>query len=89
MGFYIFFLIIAIILTCVFIGAICFGDLREDGVLISIVLSGLFAMIAWSGFFYGFGVKHGSYETAKGHYKTLYLYDKEVLERLGEKDRRD
>jgi hypothetical protein len=77
MGTYIILLIIAIILTCVFIGVIAQGDFRNDSTIATIVMCGLFAMAAWSGFFYGVGVKHGSYETAKGHYKTLYLYDKD------------
>ena len=77
MGLYIVVLIITVILTCVFVGVIACGDLRNDSAVSAIILSGLFAMIAWGGFFYGFGVKHGSYETAKGHYKTLYLYDKD------------
>ena len=77
MGAYIILLIIAIILTCVFIGVIGCGDLHDDGVVAAIILCGLLAMASWGGFFYGVGVKHGSYETAKGHYKTLYLYDKD------------
>lgn len=77
MGAYIILLVIAIILTCLFLGVIGAGDLKDDGVVATIILVGLLAMAAWSGFFYGVGVKHGSYETAKGHYKTLYLYDKD------------
>lgn len=77
MGAYIILLVIAIILTCLFLGVIGSGDLKNDGVVATIILVGLLAMASWSGFFYGVGVKHGSYETAKGHYKTLYLYDKD------------
>ena len=77
MGAYIILLVIAIILTCLFLGVIGVGDLNNDGVVATIVLVVLLAMASWGGFFYGVGVKHGSYETAKGHYKTLYLYDKD------------
>jgi len=77
MGSYTILLVLAIILTCAFIGTICFGDLRNEGVIGTIILCGLLAMALWGGFFYGVGIKHGSYETAKGHYKTLYLYDKD------------
>ena len=86
MGAYIALLVIAIILTCSFLGVIGWGDLRNETIVAAIILLGMFAMVAWCVFFYGVGVKHGAYETAKGHYKTLYLYDKDgnVIDTIAE-----
>lgn len=42
-----------------------------------VFLMAILAMVCWGAFFYGVGDRHGAIETAKGHYKTYYLYDKD------------
>lgn len=83
MGFYTLPLVIGIIATIIFICILFSGEgfsqgtAYSDSSCVAMFILALFAMVCWGWFGYGMGVKNGANETAKGHYKTYYVYDKD------------
>lgn len=83
MGIYTLPLVIGIIATIIFIFILFSGDGFSQGTAYSdlcvsvMLMMALIAMVCWAWFGYGMGVKNGANETAKGHYKTYYVYDKD------------
>lgn len=78
MGIYYFALVVGIIATVVFIAILCVnGDRLNDTQQEMVFFMAILAMVCWGAFFYGVGDRHGAIETARGHYKTYYLYDKD------------
>lgn len=78
MGLYYFALVLGIVLTVVLLAVLIVSEGRlSDGEFAAVFFCFIFAMVCCGAFFYGVGDRHGAIETARGHYKTYYLYDKD------------
>ena len=80
-GLYITALVVGVVALVVFF--IAFVEIYDatskkgDDLFMVLMISFIFSVLGFSGFFYGLGLRNGAVNTAKGKYETTYEYDKD------------